>query len=189
MTVTSNDIANQAIQYIGDNQPPITGVAPTFDSSTAGVACSKFYTAVVQTIGRKFAWEFTRATLSLALTGNVAPQGYLFEYAYPASAIEIWQLLPATVVDTNNPLPQTWSIGNSVVGGTQSKVIWTNVAGALAVCNNMPSENTWDSLFRESVVRLLASVMAMALAGKPDAAQAYLDSAGQFEQVAEARGN
>lgn len=38
MPVTSQDIANQAIQLIGDNQPRVTGQAPTFDQSDAGVA-------------------------------------------------------------------------------------------------------------------------------------------------------
>ena len=28
MTVTSNTIANQAIQLMGDNQPAVTGVVP-----------------------------------------------------------------------------------------------------------------------------------------------------------------
>jgi hypothetical protein len=189
MAVDSNAIANQAIQYLGDNQPPITGQAPLFDSSPAGVACAKFYTAVVQTIGREFGWDFSRNTFPLVLSGNPATDPFLYEYFYPSNAIQIWQLKAAALTDQNNPLPINWQVANTLVNNVQTKVIQTNLQNAVAVMNNMPSESVWDSGFREAVVRFLASVMSIALAGKPDAAQAYLDSAGQFEQVAEARGN
>jgi hypothetical protein len=189
MTVTSNDILNEAIQYIGDNQPPVTGQAPTFDSSPAGVAGSKFYTAVVQTVARQFAWDFSRNTFPLVLSGNPATDPFLYEYLYPSNAIQIWQLKAPSLSDPNNPLPVNWQVANTLVNNVQTKVIQTNLQNAVAVMNNNPSESVWDAGFREAVVRLLSSVMAMALAGKPDAAQAYLDSAGQFEQVAEARGN
>ena len=49
MTVTSNTIANQAIFLIGGNTPPVTGFAPTFDNSTAGVALHELYAAAVVT--------------------------------------------------------------------------------------------------------------------------------------------
>jgi hypothetical protein len=186
---SSTDIVNQAIQYIGDNQPPVTGVAPSFDSSPAGVAASKFYTAVVQTVGREFGWDFARNTFTLSLSGNPATDPFAFEYIYPPAAVQIWQLKSATLTDQNNPLPINWQVANTLVNNVQTKVIQTNLQNAVVVMNNNPSENVWDSGFREAVVRLLSSVMAMALAGKPDAAQSYLDSAGQFEQVAEARGN
>lgn len=189
MAVSSTQIVNQALQYIGDNTPPVTGVAPTFDSSTAGVAAAAFYTAVVQTVGRQFGWDFARNTFTLTLSGNPATDPFLYEYLYPAAAIEIWQLKAAALTDPNNPLPINWQVANTLVGGVQTKVIQTNLQNALAVMNNNPSESVWDPGFREAVVRLLANVMAMAIAGKPDAAQAYLDSAGQFEQIAEVRGN
>jgi hypothetical protein len=189
MAVTSNDIINEAIQYIGDNQPPVTGQAPTFDSSPAGVAGSKFYTAVVQTIGRQFGWDFARNTFTLVQSGNPATDPFAFEYLYPPAAVQIWQLKAPALTDQNNPLPINWQVANTLVNNVQTKVIQTNLQNAVAVMNNNPSESVWDAGFREAVVRLLASVMSMALAGKPDAAQSYLDSASQFTQSAEARGN
>jgi hypothetical protein len=187
MPITSNDIANQAIQLIGDNQPLVTGFAPTFDSSTAGIALSKIYPAVVQTVGRQFAWDMARSTVALTLSGNTAPFPWSLEYLYPTNGIEVWQLHPNTLGDVNNPLPYNWSVANTVVGGQQQRVIWTNLANAWATYNNNPNENTWDSLFREAVVRLLASELAMAVAGKPDAAQSYLESGGAFESIGETR--
>ena len=189
MVASSTQVVNEALQYIGDNMPPVTGVAPTFDSSPAGVAAAAFYTPVVQTVLRQFPWDFARNTVTLALSGNAAPDPFSFEYLYPPAAVQIWQLKGATETDPNNPLPVNWQVANTLVAAVQTKVIQTNLQNAVAVMNNAPSESTWDSGFREAVVRLLSSVMAMALAGKPDAAQSYLDSAGQFEQVAESRGN
>jgi hypothetical protein len=184
---TSTDIANQALQYMGGNMPPVTGTAPTFDSSTAGVALSKLYTACYQTVAKEFGWDFARNVFTLATTGNTAPFGWTYEYAYPAAAIEIMQVQPATIADANNPLPQNWTIGNALVASVQTKVIWSNLASAEAVINNAPSEATWDVGFREAMVRLLASELANALFGKPDTADALLNSGGAFETIAESR--
>ena len=42
MNVSSTDIVNEALQLIGDDGPPVTGVAPNFNSSTAGKnTCAK----------------------------------------------------------------------------------------------------------------------------------------------------
>jgi hypothetical protein len=183
---TSNDIANQAIVYMGDNQPPVSGNAPNFDTSTAGLALAKFYTPVVQTVGRKFGWDFARNQVVLVPSGNPAPVPWTYEYLYPG-IVEVWQLLPPVIADPNNPLPQRWSVGNSQVNDVQTKVIWSNLQNALANYNNAPTEATWDPLFREAVVRLLSSVLAVAIAGKPDTAQQYIESFGVFEGVGEAR--
>ena len=184
---TSNDVANQALQYYGGDQPSVTGLAPTFDDSTAGKALQKLYVPCVQTVGRKFGWDFARNQAALAPSGNAAPPPWAFEYLYPA-AVEIWQLLPpGQPTDPNNPLPQRWSVGNVQVEGVQTKVIWSNLASALANYNNNPSEALWDAGFREAVVRLLASELAIALAGKPETSQQLQETFRAFEGVAESR--
>ena len=187
MSFTSNDVANQAIALVGDNIPPVAGYAPTFDSSAAGTALSKLYTPCYQTVAKQFNWDFTRNIFTLSTTGNTPPFGWTYEYVYPAAAIEIMQIQPTTLVDANNPLPQNWVIGNAVVSGAQTKVIWSNLANARVVMNNAPSEATWDVGFREAMVRLLASELAMALFGKPDISQGYLESGSAFESIAETR--
>ncbi len=194
MALTSTDIVNQAIQLIGDDQPLVTGTAPGFDSSVAGKAAAQLYGLCVRAVGRQFGWDFARNQVTLTLTANVAPLGYAHEYAYPMFggqvAIQIWQILPdltAAGVDLNNPVPVNWTVGNAIVSAVQSKVIWTNVAAARALCNNNPSEATWDPLFQQSVVRLLASSMAMAIAGKPDVAESMLNSGSAFESIGETR--
>lgn len=188
MAVDSNAIANQAILYMGGNQPFVQGQAPTFDNSTAGKALQKLYAPCVATVQRQWGWDASRNTAALVPTGNTPPlPGYSEEYAYPPNGIEVWQLVPPEPADPNNPLPINWSVGNNLVDKVQTKVIWTNLENALATYNNNPSEATWDPLFREAVVRLLASELAMAIAGKPDAAEAFLQSGAAFEQAGEAR--
>lgn len=183
---TSTDIVNQAILLIGDNQEPVTGVAPDFDDSEAGRVASVLYYPCVATVARQFAWDFQRAYAPLAASGNAAPDGWAYEYLYPESAVQIWQVKPP-IADPNNPSPENWLVGNALVSNVQRKVIWSNTAGAVAVFGNLPREDIWDAGFREAVVRLLASEMADALAGKPDTAQRHLESGGAFSNIAQGR--
>ena len=184
---TSTDIVNQALQLIGDNQPLVTGVAPTFDNSAAGKAAAQLYVPTVQTVARQFGWDFARRTYTLVLTGNTAPYPWAYEYAYPPQAVEVWTLMPSNETDANDPLPYNFNIANALVSAQQARVIHTNLANAKAVYNNAPNENTWDASFREAVVRLLSSNLAMAIAGKPDVAEGQLKAYGAFEQIGEGR--
>lgn len=188
---TSNSIVNEAIQLIGDNQPLVTGNAPNFDSSPAGIAAAQLYTPTVQAVGRQFGFDFARNTVSLSLSGNPAPNGWLFEYLYPSNGIELWQIQPPITgsTDLNNPLPVNWNVCNVQVSSVQTKVIQCNVASALGIYNNAPAEGLWDALFHQAVVRTLSAALAMALEGKPDTAAAMLESGARFEQAAEGRWN
>src|SRR6202035_3423218 len=123
-TQTSNDVANEALQYVGGNQPPVQGQAPTFDNSTAGKALQRFYTPVVQSVARQFGWDFARCVVALALSGNPGQMGYALEYLYPSNGVEIWQLMPTPpLADVNNPLPITWTVYNTLVAAVQTKAI------------------------------------------------------------------
>jgi hypothetical protein len=190
-TLTSTDVVNEALNLIGDDMPLVTGTAPTFDSSTAGKAAAQLYTLCVQAVGRQFGWDFARNQVTLTASGNAAPfpMGYTGEYLYP-NGIQVWQLygdLAGAGVDLNNPAPANWSVGNALVTAVQKKVIWTSITAPRALFNNAPQESTWDPLFQMAVVRLLASAMAMAIAGKPDVAEAMLQSGAAFETLAESR--
>lgn len=186
--VTSNAVANQALQMVGDNIPSVQGQSPIFDNSTAGRALQFLYPNVVRTVGREFGWDFARNLFTLVLTGNLAPMGFAHEYIYPPMSVEVWQVQPAAAaIDPNNPLPVNWDVGNVLVNGVQTKVIWTSQQNAVAAINNQPSESTWDPGFQEAVVRLLASELSMALFGRPDSAESYLQSGAAFETIAEAR--
>lgn len=190
--VTAVDIVNQAVYLIGDDQPPVTGNAPNFDSSVAGKAAAQLYSLCVRAVGRQFGWDFARSQFALTVTANAPPLGYSYEYAYPQFAgltsVEIYQVVPPfPLADPNNPVPIDWTVGNNLIAGTQTKVIWSNQQFASVICNSNPAESTWDPLFQMAVVRLLASSMAMAIAGKPDVAQSMLESGSAFESLGEMR--
>lgn len=179
-------IVNEALQMMGGNQKLVTGAAPDFDSSASGVAAKYLYNPCVAFVARQFEWDFARFTGPLDASPNTPPDGWAFEYLYPEDAVQVWQVKPEAT-DPNDPLPTTWVRGNALVGGVQSAVIWTDVQGAVAVYNNNPLPTVWDAGFHQSVVRLLASEFAIALAGRPGTSQALLSSAGMMNEIAKAR--
>lgn len=182
------DIVNQAVWLIGDDVPPVTGTYPNFDTSKAGQAAKILYGLTVRAVARQFGWDFARNVVDLTLTANTPPLGFAYEYTYPGNGVEVWQLMPPQpLADPNNPVPVDWVVGNTLVENVQTKVIWSNQKNAVAAFNNVPTENTWDSIFQQAVVRLLASAMAMAMKGKPDVAAAMLESGSAFESLGETR--
>ena len=181
--VTSTDIVNEALQIVGNNQDPVTGVAPNFDSSPAGVAAAAIYGSVVATIARQFNFDFERTTMPLVASGNIAPAPWAHEYLYPANTVDVWQVMPTVIADANNPLPSQWVVANTTIAGIANRVIHTNLSPAQAVVANLPGENVWDALFRQAVVRLLASELATAIAGRPDTSRDMLETSAQFAQA------
>lgn len=297
---TSADIVNQAVQLIAgyDNQAPVTGSPPYFDSSVVGLAAGILYDDVVKTVTRQMMPEFARAvTTDLELSANTPPLGFDYEYLYPTDGVQLLQVIPAAFTDENDPRPVDWTVGNAVVpytaatgtitfpsnptngshlllngiswefvtgspvgnqtqiGGTlaftiatlvnnlnssvvpdlavatysqtqngemtitydtlgpegnaytleadspyvvsaatllggsdtELKVIWANEADAQAVYTSQPNENTWDAMFTETVKRLLASQLQMALAGRPETSESQLKGAMAFGQAGEQR--
>ena len=189
--VLSVDIANRAVQLIGDNQAPITGSGnyptPSFDLSAAGLACAALYVGVVNTVGRQFGWDFARSTVALQAGNIAAPVPWKYEYLYPTNGVQVRQLVPTTIVDSNNPMPVRWSVATDLISGVPTKVILTNLAAGFAVYSNQVNENLWDPGFTEAVVRLLSSELAMAIAGRPETARSLLESMQGFEGAAEMR--
>lgn len=186
MSVTS-DVVNEALQQMGGNVKPVTGSAPDFDTSASGIAAKFLYNPCVAFVARSFEWDFARFQGALTLSGNAAPAGYAYEYLFPEDAIQIWQIRPAVVADANDPLPTTWERGNTLVSGTQTAVIWTDVQNAIAIYNNNPSPTIWDPGFREAVVRLLASEFALALGGRPGTSQVLLSASAMMGEIAKSR--
>jgi hypothetical protein len=188
MAYSSTSVVNEAIMLMGGNQPPVTGAAPNFDQSAAGKAAALLYAPAVAAITRQSAWDFARTLATLAVTGNTPPVQFAYEYAYPANCDQVTQVSPAGGIDPNNPLPVNWVVGNAVVDGAPTKVIWTDLGPAVAFfSSSAPLENIWDPLFHQGVVRLLSSAMSEAIAGKPDLAMSMIEQASQFTQLGETR--
>lgn len=192
MALAPADIVNRAIELIGNNVggngvKPISGNLPTFDGSATGIAAGILYPEAVQTVAREFGWDFSRNIVPLQLTGNQAPLGYTFEYAYPTNGIQVRQIVDPAQADPNDPLPIRWTVGNTGVNGILTKVIWCSVTNAKASFTNQPPEATWDPGFTAAVVRFLASGLAMALMGRPETQKDMAQASATVMSAAEAR--
>ena len=183
----SADVVNEALNLCGYNGPTVVGTAPNFDTSTAGIAAANLYGPAVQAVTRMSAWDFSRTTKALTLTGNPAPYPWSYEFFYPSDAVQIWQVTPQTTTDPNNPTPSDWLRGVSIVSNVQQSVIWTNISGAQAIYGGTPRENSWDSLFKAALVRYLAAEFAIALLGKPDLANSLFEQVGAMTQIGSSR--
>lgn len=186
MPQDSNTVANQALDLVGNNSPKVSGFAPTWDSSPAGKVLQDIYAQTVGATQRQFGWDASRRMITLVLSGNTGP--YLAgqfdnEYLYPGNGVEIWEVQPAAPIDKNDPLPYNYTVGNTLVNGVQTKVIWTDVDDAVAIYNNNPAEAVWDFGFTEAVVRALASKLALALAGRPETASLMGQTAQQAAAI------
>jgi hypothetical protein len=186
-------IVNEATVLIGgfNDNLPITGTPPNFDGSAIGIEAGQIYYDTVAEVSRQFGFDFSRSTVALVPTGNVAPFPWPYEYGYPASCIQLRQVMPTTLADPNNPMPVDWTVGNvpgtALTPGVPLKVIWSDTSPAQAIISNTPPEALWDGIFTQAVVRALAAKLAMGTAGRPDLAREYLENAEQYEKIGETR--
>jgi hypothetical protein len=180
-----SQVANAAVQLIGgyNDNVPITGTPPNFDNTKLGIAAGAVYNEVVYTIGRMFGYDFARNIVTLVSTGNTPRQGFSQEYTYPATCLQLHQILPPSTQDKNNPTPINWLVGNA----GSNKVIWTNIASAQAEISNTPPEPMWDAAYQEAVVRELAAKLALAGVGKPDFYKEFMEEGTRIEIAAQQR--
>jgi hypothetical protein len=182
MPDTPTDIVNRALFLQGNKVAAVSGSAPDFDNSTAGIAAKWLYPEAVRTVGRLFEWDFARAGAILTLSGEAAPYPWAYEYLYPTDALQVWQLRAPSDADPFYPVPVNWVRANRVISGSQVSVIWTNQVNARAIYNNNPRPEIWSADFSDAVVRWLASAFAMALSGRPETQQNILTTATQMMQ-------
>lgn len=176
---TAASVVNQALQEIAA-QATVTGVNPAFDGSAAGNAAGILYTPCVNLLLREQDWEFSRKTVALTTSGTTPVYPWTNGYLYPTDCVRIRSVVPATW-DANDPQPVRWSEGVQTIGGVATRVIFCDVATAsLTYSTNAVTEDDWDSMFQEAMVRLLGSELAMALGGRPDFSRVKLGEAGQI---------
>lgn len=177
---TSTAIANRAVAEIA-GQAQVAGLWPNFTGAgNVSGYCNILYQGVVNMVARQQDYECFRAFASLVPTGNPAPAPFSYEYVYPPDCLKIRQIVPSTY-DKNDPQPIQWS----VLAGSGERVIATDVPpneAQLVYTTSYPNvtEAEWDSLFQEAVVRVLASELSMAIAGRPDFSRVMLEQGGQL---------
>lgn len=173
---TAATIVNQALQLIAA-QATVTGVNPTFDGSAAGNAAGILYQPAVDLLLRQTDYEFSRVDVALTLTA-VVPYPWPYAYLYPTDCLKIRQVKPATW-DLNDPPPVRWTEMEANISGNPTRIIGCNIAGAvLTYTTYAVTEAEFDSIFQETLVRLLASELVMAIGGRPDFSGKLLEQSG-----------
>lgn len=174
---TAADIVNQALQDIGA-QATVSGNNPAFDGSAMGNYAGILYTPAMLFLLRQQDWEFAFNQEPLVLTGSAAPTPWSFEYVFPDDCVKVRSIYPPAW-DANDPQAVRWSFKAGIVSGVEKRLILCNVQNAaLAYTTSTVTENMFTNDFREAFVRLLASELAMAAAGRPDFATKLLEWSG-----------
>lgn len=170
---TRLEIVNRSLTEIAKGNPLLN-----LTDTIAGRNADTLYDGAVLMLLRQQDWEFSRADVALAVTGNTPPAEFAFEYGYPSDCQRVRQVRPATW-DPFDPQPVTWDVGTTLVTAVQTTVIWTNQADArLVYTTSAVTENDWDSVFAEQMVRYLGSQLALPVAGRPDFSREMLKIAG-----------
>ncbi len=187
MTTGATDlsICNRAVaECVG--RYTMTGTLPNFDQSTAAQACGLLYPPAVEMLLREQDTEFSRQTIALT-PGGVPTYPWTNAYLYPLDCMKIRTVEPATW-DANDPQAVRWSEQNQIIASTPTRIILANTPVArLVYTTSNVTPAVWDSNFEESVVRFLASQLALTLSGRPDLARTLLGQAGNILQSGEGK--
>lgn len=193
MALTAADVVNRALEIAG-TQTRITGTAPSFDSTTVGLAAGVLYRPAVEMLLRQINPDFARTAASLSTQSNatlLALTKWTNEYTYPATSLRLRQILPAPGSYDAHDKPQVTAavMFDPLSSGGPARVVVANISSAIAMFTTSAAgvggEAMWDSSFAEAVVRRLSSPLAMAVEGRPDYARELLEESARFAQMAE----
>ena len=189
------ELSNMALDLC--RYPQVIG--SIYEGTKAARIALRFYAQTRDELLMDDDWEFARQAATLALlktapvggygltpwTSAYPPPPWIYEYAYPASCIEVRSVRPTPInIPPLRPRPWVFVLANDTVSG--EKVILTNLANATAVYTGQVVDVTqWDSAFVETLIKRLAVKFAHAFA-EADAVRDLLVEEAQAESEAEA---
>jgi hypothetical protein len=182
---TTLSVVNEALGEISA-QYTVTGTLPDFDGSPAGVAAGLYYQPVIDLVLREQDWEFSRLTAPLSPSGIAVVAPFTSSWAYPSDCVRVRQLAPAAW-NVNDPQPVRWSVQDNsdtrVIFSTLPQTVPPTAYPNIVYSSNNVTVAQWDAIFKEAFVRMLASVTALALGGRPDLAREKLKEGGELIQT------
>ena len=148
------DICNLALYHCGHNKQ----INSLDENSSEARKCKRIYSNSRQLLLASAKWGFAKVYTSLSQTGNTPPQGWGYEYHYPAGALRILEIPRSNVAIT--PIPFTDGTVYDATHNKWSRVIWTNHenAGMLFL-----GDVTLESMFSIHFAQTLAAYMAFLL--------------------------
>jgi hypothetical protein len=223
------DLVNQSARKLGVRRR----VGTIYEGSELAKASLEVYGQTRRELLREKDWGFPARRVPLvlqkgppppggynpALPWNItlyAPPGWLYEYAYPADAIQIAAIVPPPfLMPDRDPKPVTWTDGNDQtlnagniltgggsaltgggailtggvgVNGSGTRVILTNQRQAIAVYRgDVVDPNMWPPGFTQVFIARLAEALAIALGANLQLMTATATMAGGEEQIADKR--
>jgi hypothetical protein len=189
---TPQSIVNYALEMIA-SQAQITALN---DGTVEGDAAGVIYQPTLQLLMREMDPDFARTTAALTAAATTSPlPPFAYEYVYPADCLRARQVAPppagttGALADPFDPLPIPSEVAYDPNGGGASmpaKVILTNQQNAwLSYTTSNANEADMDAAFIEAFARRLGSPLAMAIAGRPDFANAILEQSERYAGLAE----
>jgi hypothetical protein len=229
MAVFVEDLVNQAARKLGVRRR----IGAIYEGSELAKAALEVYSQTRRETLREKDWGFPARRVPLMLLKGPppaggynpaqpwdptkhAPPGWVYEYGYPADAIQIAAIVPPPfLMPDRDPKPVTWAdandqllnAGNILTGGGQvltgggqillagtsinasgTRVLLTNQSSAIAVYRgDVVDPNMWPPGFTQVFIGKLAEALAIALGANLQLMQTTAAMAGGEEQIADKR--
>lgn len=178
------DICNLALSNIGAR----ASIASLSEQSAEAKECARRYDACLEAVLQAAFWNFARKQVNGVLlkdgtiAGNTVPVPWLYEYEYPADAIQVRYVMPiysqgatisggATVaVPPMQTRPVRFVVSSDLdTTGNDIKCILTNQPNAVIVyTKKITNPALYDAQFVECFAGYLGAKICMALTGKRD---------------------
>lgn len=205
------DIVNMALRAGGVPKR----VEEMFEGSDASRVALELYGQCRDELLDLTDWSFSRQTAPLTLLKGPPPDGgyslatpwsniypapgFLYEYAYPGSAVDLRAIIPMPVgpMPDLDPVPAIWRVDNDptpnvsgnppMASGPEAKVIYCNVTNAMGVYRSrVTNPAIFDPGFTAALVALLGKRFAVAFgagveAQKEDMAEAVTTERAQSD--------
>lgn len=171
---TQLETVNQALAEIG-SRSQLTALDTT---TPEGRYALLLYAPLRDFLLREGDYDFALKSPTITAIGS-ASTPWVYAYTLPSDCIRIRQLIPQ-VYDPLNPLPVEWNLDNGV--------IVTKMAVSIIVYTYAATETSWDTMFHEAFVRMLASSLSFALQNRMEVSKEMLNEAIQFATAANIRG-
>lgn len=203
------DIINQALRAGGVPKR----IEEMFEGSDASRVALELYGQARDELLDLTDWSFSRQTAALTLLkgpppdggyslltpwSNVYPApGFLYEYSYPDSAVDLRAVIPMPVgpMPDLDPVPAVWRVDNDptpnvsgdppVASGPEAKVIYCNVTNAMGVYRSrVTNPAIFDPGFTAALVALLGKRFAGAFGAGVDQER---EDAGEADAIAKSQ--
>jgi hypothetical protein len=155
------DAVNAALRRIGYK----LRVGSLYDGSEAARAALDVYSQTRDALLRSESWPFAQRATGLTTNGQTAPDGWSYEYTWPADCLLVRAIQPYPIPSPNlNPSDILFTPFNDNRLTPPAKVILTTISPAAAIYTaQITDPTTWEPSFCEALIDKLAVILTPAL--------------------------